>query len=79
MKSKTWGLVLFALGIFFMYAFNMVNFWLMLVRIAPLMTLFRILPINAVLMLMGYTPPIGAALMVIGGLVYGKKAKEAIK
>jgi len=79
MKSKTWGLVLFALGIFFMYAFNMVNFWLMLMGIVPLMTLFRTLPTNAVLMLMGYTPPIGAVLMVIGGLIYGRKTREAIK
>jgi len=79
MQSKTWGLVLFALGTLFMYAFNMVNFWLMLVGIVPSMTLFGILPSNAVLMLMGYTPPIGAALMVIGGLIYGRKTREAIK
>ena len=77
MQSKTWGLVFFALGIFSMHVHTTLPFLWELVGIplayplAATEVLLGILP--------GFTPPIGAVLMVIGGLIYGRQGKEVIK
>jgi len=72
MQSKTWGLVLFALGVFSMHVYTTASFLWALMGI-PLA--YPSVPPS----IWGYSVPIGAVLMVIGGLVYGKKAKEVIK
>ena len=66
MQSKIWGLVLFALGVFFMHVFTTVSFLWTLMRI-PLA--YPSVPLG----IWGYSVPIGAVLMVMGGLIYGTK------
>ena len=79
MQSKTWGLIFFALGIISMHVFMTLNFWLNVIGIVPVNTWYGIIPANSLMagLIWGLSPPIGAVLMVLGGLVYGRKTKEA--
>jgi hypothetical protein len=81
MQAKTWGLVIFALGIFCMHILMTVNFWLIVVGVVPEATLWGIVSATSLWggLAWGLGPPIGAVLMVIGGLIYGRKPKEVVK
>jgi hypothetical protein len=81
MGTKGWGLMVFALGVFFMHILMTVNFWLIVVGIVPEATLYGIVPSTSTWggLAWGLGPPIGAVLMVVGGFIYGRKAKEATK
>jgi hypothetical protein len=81
MHGKTWGLVAFALGIFSMHVLMTVNFWLIVLGIVPGATLFGLVPATSLWggLAWGLGPPVGAVLMVIGGLIYGRKGKEVAK
>jgi len=72
MQSKIWGLVLFALGVFSMHVYTTALFLWSLMGI-PLA--YPSVPLS----IWAYFVPVGAVLMVIGGLIYGRKAKEVIK
>lgn len=78
MQGKTSGLAVYALGIFCMHVLMTLNFWLIVVRIVPTGTLWGILPATSLggALAWGLGPPIGAVLMVIGGLIYGRRGKE---
>ena len=69
MKS---GLAVFALGVLTLHLYTtLLYLWALVthsLRTFPLM-----LPVN-MLTLIGYTPAIGALLMVIGGLIYSRQA-----
>ena len=81
MRSKAWGLVVFALGVFCMHVLMTVNFWLIVLGVVPEATLWGIVPSTSLwgVLAWGLGPPIGAVLMVIGGLIYGRKAKEVTR
>jgi hypothetical protein len=81
MQSKTWGWVVFALGIFCMHVLMTINFWLIVLGIVPEATLFGLVPSTSLWggLAWGLGPPIGAVLMVIGGLIYGRKVKEVAR
>jgi hypothetical protein len=81
MAGKTWGIVLFALGILCVHAFMTVNFWLIVVGIVPGATLYGVVPATSLLggLAWGLGPPVGAVLMVVGGLIYGRKRQEVAK
>ena len=77
MQAKTLGMIVFVLGILTMLIYTAFSFLWSLAGISlpyPLEVktesfgLFQLL-----------TPPIGAILMVMGGLIYGQKDKEVIK
>ena len=78
MQVRKLGLVLFALGIVFMHVFMTLNFWLIMLKIVPAKTLFGIVSATSLLgsLTWGLGPPVGAVLMVIGGLVYWRKTKN---
>lgn len=81
MQSKTWGLVLFALGVFCMHILMTVNFWLIVVGVVPEATLWGIVSSTSLWggLAWGLGPPIGAVLMVIGGFIYGRKTGEVAR
>ena len=81
MQGKKLGLVFFALGIFCMHLLMTANFWLIVLGILPAGTYWGIVPATTLWAVLGWGlgPPIGAVLMVIGGLIYGRKAKEVGK
>ena len=78
MGSKGWGLVVFALGVFCMHILMTVNFWLIVVGIVPDATLWGIVSSTSTWggVAWGLGPPVGAILMVIGGFIYWRQAKE---
>jgi len=78
---KTFGLFFYALGIFSMHAFMTVNFWLIVLGVVPSMTLFGVVSASSLwgIVAWGLGPPIGAVLMVIGGLVYSRQNREVVK
>ena len=80
MKTKTWGLVVFALGVFCMHVLMTLNFWLIVLGIAPDATLYGIVSSNSTWggLAWGLGPPVGAALMVLGGFIYGRQPKEVV-
>jgi hypothetical protein len=79
MRAKTWGLLVFGLGIISMHALMTLNFWLIVAGIVPGATLYGIVPATSLLggLAWGLGPPVGAVLMVVGGLIYGQEGKEA--
>jgi hypothetical protein len=81
MAGRIWGLVLFALGVFCMHGLMTLNFWLIVVGIVPEATLWGIVSSTSLWggLAWGLGPPVGAVLMVIGGLIYGEKAKEVAR
>jgi hypothetical protein len=78
MGPKGWGLVVFALGVSCMHILMTVNFWLIVAGIVPDATLYGIVPSTSTWggLAWGLGPPIGAVLMVLGGFIYGRRAKE---
>jgi hypothetical protein len=78
MGTKGWGLVVFALGIICMHVLMTVNFWFIVVGVVPEATLWGIVSSTSTwgALAWGLGPPVGAVLMVIGGFIYGRKAKE---
>lgn len=74
MLAKTSGLSLFSVGVFLMFVYTVLPFLWALVGI-PLS--FPLMAEKGVLaMLPGFTPPIGAVLMVIGAIIYGREARR---
>ena len=78
MQTKAWGLVVFALGVFCMHVLMTLNFWLIVLGIVPDATLYGIVSSSSTWggLAWGLGPPVGALLMVLGGFIYGRKAKE---
>ena len=72
MQSRGWGLVLFVIGILFTLVYSIGSFLWGLIGV-PL----PYLPIPD--KIWGFLLPIGVVLMVLSGLVYGRKSKEVIK
>jgi hypothetical protein len=81
MSNKVWGGVVFALGAFCMHVLMTVNFWLIVLGIVPDATLYGIVSSTSVWggLAWGLGPPVGAVLMVCGGFIYGRKAKEGMR
>jgi len=72
MQTKKLGLSLFFVGVFFMFVHTILPFLWALVGVPfayPLTATEGVLAI-----LPGFTPPIGALLMVIGAMTYGREA-----
>ena len=78
MQTKVFGLVVFALGVFCMHILMTLNFWLIVLGIVPDATLYGIVSSSSTWggLAWGLGPPVGAVLMVLGGFIYGRKAKE---
>ena len=72
MQSKRWGLVCFGLGVFCIFLYTTVPFLGYLIGVS-----LPHLPLPG--MVWGFITPIGAVLMVIGGLLYGLKQSEVTK
>jgi hypothetical protein len=81
MSSKVWGWLVFALGAFCMHVLMTVNFWLIVLGIVPDATLYGIVSSTSALggLAWGLGPPVGAALMVVGGFIYGRQGKEGVR
>ena len=81
MGTKGWGLVIFGLGVFCMHVLMTLNFWLIVLGIVPDATLYGIVSSTSTWggLAWGLGPPVGAVLMVIGGFIYGRKAKEVVQ
>ena len=74
MNKNNLGIVIFLLGIFFLFMHTTSPFLWLLIGIAypyPLSSNQGIL-----FYLQGFSPPIGAILMVLGGLIYGRGARS---
>jgi hypothetical protein len=73
MLKQRLGLAFFALGVVILHLYTtLLYLWALLthsLRTFPLM-----LPVS-MLSLIGFTPPIGALLLVAGGLIYGQQAR----
>ena len=80
MKTKFWGLVVFAIGVFCMHVLMTLNFWLIVLGIVPDATLYGIVSSNSTWggLAWGLGPPVGAALMVLGGFIYARQSKEVV-
>ena len=80
MSSKVWGWIVFALGAFCMHVLMTLNFWLIVLGIGPDATLYGIVSSTSALggLAWGLGPPVGAVLMVVGGFIYGRVAKEGV-
>jgi hypothetical protein len=80
MHGRTTGLVVFVLGIVFMHLLMTLNFWLIVVGIVPGGTLWGVIPATSPggALAWGLGPPIGAVLMVLGGMIYAQKGKEGV-
>lgn len=80
MLARTSGLVTFFLGAICMHALMTLNFWLIVVGIVPEGTLWAIIPATSLWggLAWGLGPPIGAVLMVLGGIIYPQKGKEGV-
>ncbi len=78
MQTKIWGVAVFALGVFCMHILMTLNFWLIVLGIVPDATLYGLVSSSSTWggLAWGLGPPVGAILMVLGGLIYGQKAKE---
>ena len=77
MSGKTLSLVFLVLGAFLAHVHTTLPFLWGLVGIPGAYPLW--MPEGALAVLGGFSPPIGAALMVIGGLVYGRKIEEVAR
>ena len=80
MQTKVLGLIVFALGVFCMHVLMTLNFWLIVLGIVPDATLYGIVSSSSTWggLAWGIGPPVGAALMVLGGFIYGRQSKEMI-
>ena len=76
MQSKRLGLSLFYVGVSFLFINTTVSFvW----RLIGVPWAYPLTPTEGSVVLIslpGFTPAVGAALMVIGGLVYGRKRER---
>lgn len=81
MEIKNWGLLIFSFGVFCMHVLMTVNFWMIVLGIVPEATLWGIVSSTSPLggLAWGLGPPVGAVLMVVGGLLYGVKHEEAVR
>lgn len=74
MQAKILGLSLFSVGVFLVFVHTTLPFLWALVGI-PLA--YPLTPTEGIMeTLPGFTPPIGAILMVLGGLIYGREARS---
>jgi hypothetical protein len=69
------GMIMFLVGVFFLLVHTTLPFLWHLAGISAPYPLIANTGIGA--FLPGFTPPIGALLMTLGGMMYGKKQKEA--
>lgn len=74
MRAKKLGLSLFSVGAFFVFVHTTLPFLWALVGIPLAYPLTATKGILAVLP--GFTPAIGAILMVVGGLIHGREARR---
>ena len=75
MQGRRLGLSIFAVGVFFLFVITTVSF---LWRLAGVPWAYPLTPTEGSVMLISlpaFAPPLGAALMVVGGLVYGRKGE----
>jgi len=77
MKNETWGKVVFALGILTMFVYTAFSFLWTFAGISSPYPIALDGKSEFVGALAFFAPPIGALLMVIGGLIYGLRSKEA--
>ena len=77
MQSRTWAWVFLALGAFVVHAHTTLLYLWQLVGIPGAYPL--IATEGPLLALAGFTPPIGALVMVIGGLIYGRETEEVAR
>lgn len=75
MQTKTLGIVIFALGVLTLFSYTAFSFLWAMAGFSMSYPLVVKTESFGLFMLM--TPPLGALIMVIGGLIYGKK--EVIK
>lgn len=74
MQSKRLGLFTFCVGVFFLFVHTTMPFLWFLIGI-PLA--YPLIPTQGLLVVLpGFTPPIGAALMVVGAIVYSQEARR---
>lgn len=76
MKHETWGIVIFILGILTLFAYTTFSFLWASSGISSSYPLALKTSSELVGAIAFFAPPTGALLMVIGGLIYGLKAKE---
>ena len=76
--SRNIGIALFILGVLSMHGLVITNFWLIVIGIIPPMTMWGIIPAMSTLGILtwGLGVPAGVMLMVIGGLIYGRRTEE---
>jgi len=74
MKHRRLGLSLFYIGVALMLVHTTLPFLWELARIPWAYPLFSTEGVLAILP--GFSPPIGALLMVLGGLIYGREARS---
>jgi hypothetical protein len=74
MPKQRLGLAFFALGVVILHLYTtLLYLWALFthsLRTFPLMVPVNMLP------LIGYAPPIGALLLVVGSLIYGQQARR---
>ena len=77
MSTKKSGIALFLIGVFFLFVHTTLPFiW----RLIGVPSAYPLVSENGIwAMLPGFTPPIGALLVVLGGFIYGKDNAEALK
>ncbi|MGA9349201.1 MAG: hypothetical protein WBW48_10410 [Anaerolineae bacterium] len=74
MSSKRLGTSMFYIGVFFLFVHTTIPF---LWTLSGIPLAYPLVPTQGWLIaLPGLTPPIGAVLMVIGGLIYGREAQR---
>lgn len=76
MESKRLGVAIFFVGVFFLFVNTTVSF---LWRLVGVPWTYPLTPTEGSVMLVslpGFTPVLGAALLVIGGMVYGRKRER---
>jgi hypothetical protein len=74
MQRNRLGLVFFALGVFVVHVYTTLVFLWSLLGM-PLAD-YPLLPPEGLHMLIGFTPAIGAMLLVVGGLTYGRETRR---
>lgn len=77
MKHENWGIAIFVLGVFVMFAYTTFSFLWAFSGISSAYPLAIKSSSELVGAIAFFAPPTGALLMVIGALVYGLNSKEA--
>ena len=74
MQVKILGLLFFSAGVFLVFVHTTLPF---LWRLVGVPLAYPLTPTEGILVILpGFTPPIGALLMVLGGLFYGREARS---